>query len=91
MAARFGLPQVTGSLKSVARWLGKNAREKSCKARARIFCFSATVYFIWHARNARLFDGKVIADTMLAQMIIAHVYILLHSLHSWDEVMTIAP
>lgn len=80
---RFGLPSNLTSIEQTTRWLSRNAKDKSCASRARIFAFSATIYYVWHARNAKALDGNSIPSEGIIRLILAHVFRLLYSIFPW--------
>lgn len=83
---RFKLPGTLSSLSGTLVWLGEHARGRSCLARARVYALSATVYFIWHARNARVFDNNLIPVEVVARLIATHVFRLLHDSCASSEI-----
>ena len=75
---RFKIPSRVASIGNALSWLRREARGNGCCAHARMCALSATVYYIWHARNAKVFDGNVIPRDALAKLIVSHVLRLLH-------------
>ena len=57
---KFRIPTTLDAIASVLIWLRANARTTSCLGRARVLALSATVYTIWQARNAIIFDRSPI-------------------------------
>lgn len=75
----FRMPAALTSIDLALSWLRTHARGSSCLNRARVYSLSATVYYIWHARNARIFEGNEIPTASLIRLITIHVYRLLYA------------
>ena len=84
--ARFMIHRGVNSLTSGLRWLRRHARGRGCLNRARVFALSASVYYIWHARNTCVFDNVIIPMADVARLVITHVCRLLHELFPYGEV-----
>ena len=79
VCAQFRLPTTLTTIESALSWLRSRARGSNCLSRARVLSLSATVYYIWHARNARIFDSNQIPADSLIRLITTHVYRLLYA------------
>lgn len=72
------------TLKGALKWLKKEARGRSWKSKAKRVGLAATVYYIWRARNEKIFEETMRSQDELIHLIKIHVYkVLSHrfSLH----------
>ena len=83
---RFLIPEGVDSLARGLRWLRRYKRKKGCEAKAKTFAFSAAIYFIWHARNAKIYEDNHIPEEVVARLIATHVFRLLHASFTLDDV-----
>ena len=89
LRVRFMIPAEMTSISCVLSWLRQYAHGQDCLAKGRVFALSATVYHIWHARNARIFDDNSIPREVLVRLIITHVFRLLYDIFPISMVMTL--
>ena len=74
----FRMSTETTSRTEVIAYLLHFAPGRSWTSRARIYAFSATIYYLWHSRNALVFDRNSIPIDILVRMIRGHTYRLLY-------------
>lgn len=74
----MGLNRSMSTLASAAKWLKKTVKGTSWLAKSKRIALAATVYFIWVARNKRIFEGKVPSIKGLIHQIKTHVYRILY-------------
>ena len=67
-------------ISSALKWIRKESRGSSRRAKARCIALACTVYQIWNARNRRIFEGQVMEVGAIAFRIKLHVYRTLYSL-----------
>ncbi|GFZ06915.1 hypothetical protein Acr_18g0010850 [Actinidia rufa] len=70
----LGFSRALTTLKAAAKWIKKEARGTGAQAIAKKTGFAATVYFIWKARNAKIFEGTPIQTTSIIRDIKIQVY-----------------
>ncbi|GJT37282.1 hypothetical protein Tco_0937147 [Tanacetum coccineum] len=63
------LSNVVGGYKDVVDFLSSYANRRSCKSVIAKLVFSASVYYIWHERNARLFSNQKRSSIQLTEII----------------------
>ena len=74
----LGFSRALTTLKAAAKWIVKEARGTAVQAVAKQLGFAATVYCIWKARNARMYEGKVLHTSGIVRDIKMQVYRALH-------------
>lgn len=67
------------TLPGIAKWLRKSVRGTSWQAKAKRFAFACTVYYIWSARNKRIFEGTAPSLQGLILQIKTLVYSVIYS------------
>ena len=65
---------------SALKWIRKEARGSSCRAKTRRMALACTVYHIWNARNRRIFEGHAQEVDVTVFKIKLQVYRALFSL-----------
>ena len=84
---RFRMPLTLTSIEEALSWLRTHARGLHCLDRARVYAVSTTIYYIWHARNARVFEGNDIPTAALVRLVLIHVYRLLYARFQTETVL----
>ncbi|XP_057982366.1 uncharacterized protein LOC131167587 [Malania oleifera] len=72
--AWLGLRREMSSLKAALKWLHKEARGTGIQPTGKKIGLAATVYLIWHFRNRRKFEGKIISPPELIDVIKRYTY-----------------
>lgn len=75
---QFKVTSRATSIHSALTWLGDKAIGKGRRRCVRLLTLSATVYYIWFARNAKVFDNNSIPAAAISRLVIGHVFRLLH-------------
>ena len=65
----LGVSREMSTVESSLKWIKKEHRGTSIRSRAVLLAFSATIFEIWRARNALVFDS----DTITRESIIARI------------------
>jgi len=68
------------TISSALKWIKKEARGSSGRAKAKKVALACTVYHIWNARNRRMFEGQVQQVEPIVFKIKLHIYKTLFSL-----------
>lgn len=85
------LSQNSTMLLSAAKWIKKDRRAHNILTKARWIALTATIYFIWKARNAAAFDGKRCTPNEVCHVIKTHVYQVLFNAFTNEAVNTAIP
>ncbi|GFY91496.1 hypothetical protein Acr_07g0016920 [Actinidia rufa] len=56
----LGISRSMSTLKAAAKWIFKEARGTGIQAKAKKIGLACAVYYIWEARNERIFEGNLI-------------------------------
>ncbi|XP_057460090.1 uncharacterized protein LOC130750511 [Actinidia eriantha] len=56
----LGITRAMNTLKAAVKWIIKEARGTGVQAKAKQIGFACTVYYLWEARNERIFEGRCI-------------------------------
>ena len=80
------ITRAMSTISSALRWIRKEARGSTCRARAKRVALACSVYHIWTARNRKIFDGQaqVVEETVFR--IKLHVSRVLFSLYPQNSV-----
>ncbi|XP_057982017.1 uncharacterized protein LOC131167269 [Malania oleifera] len=70
----MGIRRDMSTLKAALKWLHKEAKGNGMHSVGKKICLATTVYFIWHFRNKRRFDGMSISANDMIQVIQRHTY-----------------
>lgn len=73
------------NMAEITTWLHKNAKGKKKESRAKIYGCSATIYYLWHGRNALVFDDNKMPKEVLNKLILTHVHRLLNDIFPIGE------
>ncbi|GJZ56704.1 hypothetical protein Tco_0612198 [Tanacetum coccineum] len=79
MKGLAGLSNVRGEYKEIIDYLIPYAKRRSCKSVIAKLVFSASVYYIWQERNARLFSNQKQNSAQLIEVIKSAVHLKLIS------------
>lgn len=74
----IGISRSFFSLNSLLRWAGKHSRRKSGRSKFIKATFAATIYFIWNARNHRVFENRILNAQDVVHRIATQVYRLMY-------------
>ncbi|GJZ96717.1 hypothetical protein Tco_0669051 [Tanacetum coccineum] len=69
MKGLAGLSNLMGGYKEVVDYLIPLAKRRSCKSVIAKLVFSASVYYIWQERNARIFSNQKRTSTQISEVI----------------------
>ncbi|GFS33832.1 hypothetical protein Acr_00g0030760 [Actinidia rufa] len=76
----LGISRAMHTLKAAVKWLIKEARGTGFPAKFKKITFACTVYYIWVARNKRIFEGKIEHPEAILRRIQIHAYRSIFSL-----------
>ncbi|CAH9133061.1 unnamed protein product [Cuscuta epithymum] len=82
----LGLTREMSTLNSSVKWILKNHKGSKIKGKAARIAFCATVYYLWHARNANRFDEADVKEEETIAKIKHVVYKILFSIYPHDLV-----
>lgn len=71
------IPIVFYPWNSLVRWTLDNARRKSARTKFIKATFAATIYYLWNARNLKIFEDQLTNALDVVHRITTHVYRLL--------------
>ncbi|GFS38098.1 hypothetical protein Acr_00g0055650 [Actinidia rufa] len=74
----LGFFRVLTTLKATTKWIIKEGRGSGVPAVAKKLGFASTVYCVWKARNAKIFEGKASRNTDIVRDIKLQVFRGLH-------------
>ena len=74
----LGLSRALTTLKATTKWISKEGRGTGVPAVAKKLGFASTVYCVWKARNAKIFEGKTSRNTDIIRDIKLQVFRGLH-------------
>ena len=69
------------TLKAATKWIFKEAKGTGIQARAKRIGFACTVYYMWEARNKRIFEGVIKQPEDIIRRIQIQVYSGLYNLY----------
>ena len=78
------ISRAMSTISSALKWMRKEARGSSCRAKARRLALACTVYHIWNALNRKIFEGHAQEVEATVFKIKLHVYRNLFSLYPHD-------
>ncbi|GFS35505.1 hypothetical protein Acr_00g0040240 [Actinidia rufa] len=70
----LGFRRTLSTLKAAVKWSIKEARGTGIQSKAKRLGIACTTYFVWEARNLRLFEGRVQAPEAVIRKIQISVY-----------------
>lgn len=76
-----GLKRRMSTMASALKWMKKEVKGKGWKTKAKRMAFAATVYYIWKARNALVFEGRRIKVEECISGVKTTVYTLIMRLY----------
>ncbi|GFZ08770.1 hypothetical protein Acr_20g0005780 [Actinidia rufa] len=76
----LGISRNMQSLKAAVKWIIKEARGTGFPAKIKRIGLARTVYYIWEARNIRIFEGKIDQPKAISRRIQIQSYRILYSL-----------
>ena len=76
----LGITRAMQSLKAAVKWMIKEARGTGFPAKIKRIGLACTVYYIWEARNKRIFEGKIEQPEAISRRIQIQSYRILYSL-----------
>lgn len=77
----LGLHRSLTTLKAAVKWVIKEARGTGIQAKMKKLALASSTYFLWEARNLRIFEGKVQSPEAVIRKIQISVYGVLNYLH----------
>ena len=69
------------TLKSVVKWIIKEARGTGIQSKAKKVALACSVYHIWEARNKRIFEGVIKQPEAIVRQIQMQVYRVMFNLY----------
>ena len=76
----LGISRAMQTLKAAVKWMIKEARGTGFPAKIKRIGLACTVYYIWEARNKRLFEDKIEQPEAISRRIQIQSYKILYSL-----------
>jgi len=70
----LGISRGMSTISSALKWIKKEAKGSSEKAKAKKVALTCTVYHIWHARNMKIFEGQAQKVDSTVFKIKLHIY-----------------
>ena len=77
----LGISRSMGTLKAAVKWIFKEARGTGIQAKAKRIGLACTVYYIWEARNERIFEDIIKDPKDIIRRIQIQVYRVLYNLY----------
>ena len=69
------------TLKSAVKWLYKEARGTGVQSKAKKIALACSVFYIWEARNERIFEGVIKQPQDIVRRIQLQVYRVIFTLY----------
>ncbi|GFY96656.1 hypothetical protein Acr_11g0009620 [Actinidia rufa] len=78
----LGITRAMNTLKAAVKWLIKEARGTGVQAKVKKIVLACTVYYLWEARNLRIFEGKIKHPEAIVRGIQIQVFRVIEGLYS---------
>ncbi|GFY81203.1 hypothetical protein Acr_01g0010120 [Actinidia rufa] len=78
----LGITRAMNTLKAAVKWLIKEARGTGVQAKVKKIGLACTVYYLWEARNLRIFEGKIKHPEAIVRGIQIQVFRVIEGLYS---------
>ncbi|XP_031114486.1 uncharacterized protein LOC116018476 isoform X2 [Ipomoea triloba] len=78
--ARLGITRKTCSIKGAIKWAYRDARGSRMHSKIGLLAILCSVYYIWQARNAMIFEGSQAVVTKTISIILLQVFKIFHNL-----------